>query len=214
MYDLVGIGGDSHSVICYVINAMQEMNFEKDEINDYLHKALTSDYNNMLSASVEIIEKINSKLNSEPKTLFEIHQRETIMDDDYDNDIVIDETGRIVVKQRSTYMYEPTTVTSIRYAEEYVLNDIKEVLEKYKDYISQLQDEEWDDSFYVFRLKILEKKIDARCMNADSPGAIILINFRLILDYYYPGLVNWKYIFNSCSLQKEYDEIIEAIKKI
>ena len=214
MYDLVGIEGDSHSVICYVINAMQEMNFEKDEINDYLHKALTSDYNNMLSASVEIIEKINSKLNSEPKTLFEIHQRETIMDDDYDNDIVIDETGRIVVKQRSTYMYEPTTVTSIRYAEEYVLNDIKEVLEKYKDYISQLQDEEWDDSFYVFRLKILEKKIDDRCMNADSPGAIILINFRLILDYYYPGLVNWKSIFNSCSLQKEYDEIIEAIKKI
>lgn len=157
---------------------------------------------------------MEEKFESEPKILFEFHQNETYLDEDYTNDIVIDEYGEIEVSQRSTFMYEPTTITKLKIAEEHFANDIKAVLEKNKDNIAQLPDKEWEDDFYIYRLKILDKKIDERWMDADSTEAMILIGIRLIIDYYYPGLIDWKYIFISRSLEKEYDEIIKTIKEI
>ncbi len=58
-YDLVGIDGNAYSVMGYVRNAMKECGFDKEEIDAYLKDAQSSDYNHLLCASIERIEKCN-----------------------------------------------------------------------------------------------------------------------------------------------------------
>lgn len=58
-YDLVGIDGNAFSVMGYVLRAMKECGMSKEEQSDYQTKAMSGDYDNLLSVSVEMIDKCN-----------------------------------------------------------------------------------------------------------------------------------------------------------
>ena len=58
-YNLVGIDGNAFCVMGYVIRAMKECGFKKEEIDAYQKDAMSSDYNHLLCASVELIDCCN-----------------------------------------------------------------------------------------------------------------------------------------------------------
>ena len=58
-YDLVGVDGNAYSIMGYVIRAMRECGFSKEEQTKYQERAMSSDYNNLLCESVEMINKCN-----------------------------------------------------------------------------------------------------------------------------------------------------------
>ena len=58
-YDLVGIDGNAFSVMGYVIRAMRECRFSKEEQNEYQQKAMSGNYDNLLAVSVEYVDKCN-----------------------------------------------------------------------------------------------------------------------------------------------------------
>jgi len=60
-YNLVGIDGNAYSVMGYVTNAMREQGFSKAERDEYLKKAMSSDYNNLLCVSMDYIEMCNER---------------------------------------------------------------------------------------------------------------------------------------------------------
>ena len=60
-YCLVGIDGNAYAVMGYVKNAMKEQGFTEEEIKEYLDKAKSSDYNNLLCVSMEYVDKCNEK---------------------------------------------------------------------------------------------------------------------------------------------------------
>ena len=53
-YSLIGIDGNAFSVIGYVINAMKQCGYSRDAINMYKTDALSDDYNNLLSLSINV----------------------------------------------------------------------------------------------------------------------------------------------------------------
>ena len=58
-YDLVGIDGNAFSVMGYVVSAMRECKFSKEDIDAYRQRAMSGDYNNLLCESVLMIDKCN-----------------------------------------------------------------------------------------------------------------------------------------------------------
>lgn len=58
-YNLVGIDGNAFSIIGYVANAMQKEKCSSEDINKYKEDAMSSDYNHLLSISVDMINKLN-----------------------------------------------------------------------------------------------------------------------------------------------------------
>ena len=58
-YNLVGIDGNAFSIMSYVINAMRDCRFSKDEQNDYFRDATSGDYDHLLSISIVMIDKCN-----------------------------------------------------------------------------------------------------------------------------------------------------------
>lgn len=60
-YNLVGIDGNAFSVIGYVTKAMREQKFSSSEITCYRNDAMSSDYMHLLSISIEMIDKCNSR---------------------------------------------------------------------------------------------------------------------------------------------------------
>lgn len=58
-YDLVGIDGNAFSVMGYVLRAMRECNFSKEEQSEYQNEAKSGDYDNLLCVSVEMLDKCN-----------------------------------------------------------------------------------------------------------------------------------------------------------
>lgn len=58
-YDLVGIDGNAFSVMGYVVSAMRECGFNKEEQNEYQKRAMSGDYDNLLCESVQMIDKCN-----------------------------------------------------------------------------------------------------------------------------------------------------------
>lgn len=66
-YDLVGVDGNAFSVMGYVSNAMRRSGFSTKERDEYLADAQSSDYNHLLYASVQMVEKVNEKLRQEGK---------------------------------------------------------------------------------------------------------------------------------------------------
>lgn len=60
-YCLVGVDGNAYAVMGYVRNAMKEQGFDEAEIKEYLEKAKSSDYNNLLCVSMEYVDKCNEK---------------------------------------------------------------------------------------------------------------------------------------------------------
>lgn len=59
MYDLVGVDGNAFSIMAYVRRAMREQGFNKKEIEEYISNATSSDYDNLLRVSVEMIDRCN-----------------------------------------------------------------------------------------------------------------------------------------------------------
>ena len=66
-YDLVGIDGNAFSVMGYVSSAMRRSGYKKEEVDDYLADAQSSDYNHLLSVSVQMVDAVNEKLRREGK---------------------------------------------------------------------------------------------------------------------------------------------------
>lgn len=62
MYDLVGVNGNAFSVMGYVRNAMKETGFSRTEIEAYTKDAMSSDYDHLLTVSVEFVDKCNERL--------------------------------------------------------------------------------------------------------------------------------------------------------
>jgi len=58
-YSLVGVDGNAYSIMAYVSNAMKECGCDELEVKDYLNRAKSSDYNNLLAESFEQLEKVN-----------------------------------------------------------------------------------------------------------------------------------------------------------
>lgn len=63
-YNLVGIDGNAFSVMGYVINAMKECNFSKEERDSYFKNATSSDYSHLLFVSIKAIDKCNEVADS------------------------------------------------------------------------------------------------------------------------------------------------------
>lgn len=58
-YSLVGVDGNAYSIMAYVWNAMEHCGFTKEERKEYQKKAMSSDYDNLLYVSFEMIDKCN-----------------------------------------------------------------------------------------------------------------------------------------------------------
>ena len=148
------------------------------------------------------------------ETLFEFYQDYTYMDEDYYNEIIIESNGQLVVLQRSTYMYEPTTISNIRFMNEDFARDIKAVLEKNKEKIDELPNEDWSNDYCPYKIKIRDRKFELGFVDDDSTTAGILVGVRILIDYYYPKLINWENIFYEMGLIRFYDEVMEMAKKL
>lgn len=61
-YDLAGIDGNAFSIMGYVVSCMKKEHKTKEEIDTYLHEAQSSDYDNLVYVSCDIINVLN-KLN-------------------------------------------------------------------------------------------------------------------------------------------------------
>ncbi len=61
-YCLVGVNGNAFVVMGYVSKAMRECGFEKSEIDAYVKKATSGDYDNLLCVSMEYVDKCNERV--------------------------------------------------------------------------------------------------------------------------------------------------------
>lgn len=60
-YSLVGVDGNAFSVIGFVSKIMKKEHYSKAEIGEYQNRAMSGDYDNLLSVSTEILNEINNK---------------------------------------------------------------------------------------------------------------------------------------------------------
>lgn len=60
-YSLNGINGNAYCILAYVEKSMKQMKYTESEINNYLTSAKSSDYNNLISISLEMIDELNMK---------------------------------------------------------------------------------------------------------------------------------------------------------
>ncbi len=148
------------------------------------------------------------------ETLFEFYQDYTSLDEDYYNEIIIETTGDLLVYQRSTFMYEPTAIEHRKFINEFFANDIKATLEKNKANIDELPNEGWSDDYCPYKIKIRDRKFALRSINSESTTAAILVSVRILIDYYYPELVNWETVFHGNDLVNFYNEIMEIANKL
>ena len=58
-YSLIGINGNAFCVMGYVSLAMQEVGMSKEEINQYILNAMSSNYDHLLSVSFDMINDCN-----------------------------------------------------------------------------------------------------------------------------------------------------------
>jgi hypothetical protein len=61
-YDLVGVDGNAFSIMGYVSEAMRQENKTGKEIKAYVNEAMSSDYDNLLRVSINIIEELNKTI--------------------------------------------------------------------------------------------------------------------------------------------------------
>lgn len=60
-YDLVGIDGNAFAIMGYVINAMKNEGYSKQDIEKYYTNATSSNYDHLLCVSVTMIDDINAR---------------------------------------------------------------------------------------------------------------------------------------------------------
>ena len=59
MYSLIGINGNAFAIMAYVVDAMKECGFSKQEVTDWYSLATSKDYNHLLVVSCEMLDKCN-----------------------------------------------------------------------------------------------------------------------------------------------------------
>ena len=74
-YTLVGIDGNAFSIMGYVRTAMKKAKMTKEDVDEYTKNATSSDYNNLLVVSCEMIDKVNEILG--------LNEYEDYEDEDY-----------------------------------------------------------------------------------------------------------------------------------
>ena len=60
-YNLVGVNGNAFAVMGYVTRAMKAEGFSKQEIDEYLRNAKSSDYSHLISVSCDMVDECNSR---------------------------------------------------------------------------------------------------------------------------------------------------------
>lgn len=60
MYDLVGVDGNAYSVMGYVFGALKQTGLG-NLVDEYIEKATSGDYDNLLRVSMEYIDMANEK---------------------------------------------------------------------------------------------------------------------------------------------------------
>jgi hypothetical protein len=73
MYKLTGIDGNAYSIMGYVSEAMKEQKFAKEDINEYIKKATSSDYYHLLRVSLAYIGLCNDRA-GEPTKETEVYE--------------------------------------------------------------------------------------------------------------------------------------------
>ena len=63
-YSLIGIDGNAFCIMGYVSKAMRRTGYSKEEIDEYLSEAQSSDYSNLVAVSSDQIDKVNGVLTS------------------------------------------------------------------------------------------------------------------------------------------------------
>lgn len=64
-YNLVGIDSNAYSIMGYVQRAMRKKHCSKEEVEAYIKNAKSSNYNHLLVTSINMIEELNSKYETE-----------------------------------------------------------------------------------------------------------------------------------------------------
>ena len=65
MYTLIGRDGNAFGVMGYVSKCMKEMEYSKKEIKTYTDDAESSDYDNLLCVTIDMIDKLNEEKKNE-----------------------------------------------------------------------------------------------------------------------------------------------------
>lgn len=73
MYTLIGIDCNAYSIMGYVSEAMKEQKFSKEDIDEYIKKATSSDYKHLLRVSFAYIGICNDRA-GEPTKETEVHE--------------------------------------------------------------------------------------------------------------------------------------------
>ena len=63
-YSLVGVDGNAYAVMGYVVRAMRNEGFTKEEVEAYYADATSSDYNHLLAVSIDMVQNCNDKSNN------------------------------------------------------------------------------------------------------------------------------------------------------
>ena len=59
-YDLVGVNGNAFAIMAYVRRAMIKEHKPQSEIDKYLEDAQSSDYDNLICVSMDMIDELNN----------------------------------------------------------------------------------------------------------------------------------------------------------
>ena len=60
-YSLIGVSGNAYAIMGYVIRCMRNERCTKEEIDNYLSDATSSDYDHLLCVSSDMVEQLNEK---------------------------------------------------------------------------------------------------------------------------------------------------------
>lgn len=70
-YTLVGCDGNAFAVMGYIAKMLKENGHSRDEIKSYEDAVQSSDYNNLLATSMDMIEMVNNELGFEEGSQFD-----------------------------------------------------------------------------------------------------------------------------------------------
>jgi len=61
-YTLSGVDGNAFAIMGYTQKAMREQKFSKEEIDEMLKKAMSSNHDNLICVCMEYLEKCNERI--------------------------------------------------------------------------------------------------------------------------------------------------------
>ena len=60
MYSLVGINGNAFSIMGYVTRVMKANHYSKEQMDEYVNKAMSGNYDNVIQTSLKELEILNN----------------------------------------------------------------------------------------------------------------------------------------------------------